>query len=229
MEKTKDLVIIGDGEFGEIAYEYFTHDSGYRVAGFAAERAFLTKDRMYDLPVVALEDIEAQFPPDRFQAHVAVTYTKLNRIRARLCGIARSKGYQLANYVSSRAFVWRNVTLGDNVFIFENNVIQHHVRIGNGVVLWSGNHVGHRSVINDYCFISSHAMIPCYCEIGANTFMGVNSTLADHVKIGRDNWIGAASVILKSTEDNQLFGVEATPPSKVPARRYFKVPDDSAT
>ncbi|WP_341909400.1 acetyltransferase [Ferrovibrio terrae] len=229
MDKTKDLVIVGDGEFGEIAYEYFTHDSDFRVVGFAAERAFLIKDRMYDLPVVALEDIETQFPPDRCLAHVAVTYTKLNRVRARLCGIARAKGYVLANYVSSRAFVWRNVTLGDNVFIFENNVIQHHVRIGSGVVLWSGNHIGHRSAINDYCFVSSHVMIPGYCEIGSHSFMGVNATLADHVKIGRDNWIGAASVILKNTEDNQLFGVEATPPSKVPARRYFKVPDDSAT
>jgi sugar O-acyltransferase (sialic acid O-acetyltransferase NeuD family) len=229
MTKANHLVIIGDGEFAEIAYEYFTADSDFQVAGFAVERDYLKKDRMYDLPVVAFEDIADRFPPEKFHAHVAVTYTKLNRVRARLCMAAKARGYRLANYVSSRAFAWSNVALGDNVFIFENNVLQHHVRVGNHVVMWSGNHVGHRSVIGNNCFISSHVMIPGYCEIGDNTFMGVNSTLADHVKIGRDNWIGPASVILRNTEDNLLFSVEATQPSRVPTRRYFKIPDDTAT
>jgi sugar O-acyltransferase (sialic acid O-acetyltransferase NeuD family) len=226
MTKANKLVIIGDGEFAEIAYEYFTADSDFQVTGFAVERDYLKKDRMYDLPVIAFEDISSHFPAEAFHAHVAVTYTKLNRVRARLCAAAKAKGYRLANYVSSRAFVWSNVTLGENVFIFENNVLQHHVHVGNHVVMWSGNHVGHRSVIGNNCFISSHVMIPGYCEIGDNTFMGVNSTLADHVKIGRDNWIGPASVILRNTEDNQLYSVEATMPSRVPTRRYFKISDE---
>ena len=35
MEKTMKLVIIGAGEFGEIAYEYFTADSDYAEIGRA--------------------------------------------------------------------------------------------------------------------------------------------------------------------------------------------------
>ena len=40
MEKTRKLVIVGAGEFGEIAYEYFTFDSEYEVVAFAVEKAF---------------------------------------------------------------------------------------------------------------------------------------------------------------------------------------------
>ena len=40
MEKTKKLVIVGAGEFGEIAYEYFTEDSPYKVVAFAVERQY---------------------------------------------------------------------------------------------------------------------------------------------------------------------------------------------
>jgi hypothetical protein len=29
------LVVLGDGAFAEIAYEYFTHDSEYEVVAFA--------------------------------------------------------------------------------------------------------------------------------------------------------------------------------------------------
>ena len=78
------IVVVGDGEFAEIACEYFTHDSPYEVAAFAVERAFRRRDRLFDRPVVDFEDVEARFPPERFGAFVAVTFTQLNRVRARL-------------------------------------------------------------------------------------------------------------------------------------------------
>ena len=31
--------------------------------------------------------------------------------------------------------MWHNVEVGENSFIFENNVVQHRVRIGNNVIL----------------------------------------------------------------------------------------------
>ncbi len=43
MTKTKKLVLIGAGEFAEIAYEYFTYDSSYEVVGFSVEKEYLKK------------------------------------------------------------------------------------------------------------------------------------------------------------------------------------------
>src|SRR5436190_24386238 len=100
---TSPLVIVGDGEFAEIACEYFTHDSPYSVVGFAVEKAFLRRSELLDRPVVAFEEIEQRFPPSSHAAFVAITHTQLNRVRARLFTAARSKGYGCASYVSSRA------------------------------------------------------------------------------------------------------------------------------
>ena len=201
----KDLLIVGDGEFAEIAYEYFTHDAGRRVKAFAVEGAYLKKSELFGLPVVALEDVETRFAPDTHDAFVAVTFTQLNRVRTRLCAIARTKGYALTRYVSSRAFVWRNVVLGDNCFIFENNVLQYSVTVGDNVVLWSGNHIGHRTVIEDNCFFSSHVVVSGYCRIGAGSFLGVNSTLGDRVTVGKDAVIGAGSVVLKNVPERSVM------------------------
>jgi sugar O-acyltransferase (sialic acid O-acetyltransferase NeuD family) len=226
--KQKSLVIVGDGEFAEIAYEYFTHDSPYEVAAFAVERSFLKKDQLFGLPVVAFEEVERYFPPASHQAFVAVTYTQLNRVRARLCREARARGFTLATYVSSRAFVWHNVRLGDNCFVFENNVLQYCVEVGNGVVLWSGNHVGHRSVIRDSCFISSHVVISGYCDIGESCFLGVNSTLGDHVHVGRDCVIGAGAVIVKNTEPGKVYKGDREAGSRISSLALFKVKEEAA-
>lgn len=221
--QSHQVVIIGDGEFGQIAYEYLTQDSPHDVAAFCVERAFLKRDTLYDLPVVAFEDLEALYPPDQYRVLVAVTYTKLNRVRARLYRAAKQKGYAFVSYVSSRAFVWPNAEIGENCFIFENNVIQFHSRIGNDVVLWSGNHIGHRAVIGDHTYFASHVVISGYCEIGQSCFFGVNSAVADRVSIADDCVIAAGAVITKSTEAGKVYKMEGEAVARASSLALFKV------
>ncbi len=221
------LVIVGDGEFAEIAYEYFTHDSPYTVAAFTVERPFLTKSELFGLPVVPFDEVERHYDPATYRTFVAVTYTQLNRVRARLYREAKQKGYAPVSYISSRAFVWHNATVGENCFVFENNVIQHRAVIGNNVVLWSGNHVGHRSVVRDHCFVSSHVVISGYCDVGESCFLGVNCCVGDNVRIGRDCVIGAGAVVVKDTEPGKVYKGDRDGPSRVSSLALFKVPEAS--
>lgn len=223
MNKTRKLVIVGDSAFAEIAYEYFDADSDYEVVAFSVEREFLKHEGKQGLPVVPFEELETRFDPANHEVYVATVYTQLNRLRARLATAAKVKGYRLASYVSSRAFVWHNVELGEHCFIFEDNTVQPFVKIGNNVVLWSGNHIGHHSVIRDNCFIASHAVISGFCDIGENSFIGVNATLANNVTVGKDNWIGPNVTIMKNTGMGALYKTEQPEPAKVSARRFFKV------
>ncbi len=223
MRAKQELVVIGEGEFAEIAYQYFTHDSSHRVAGFAVETAFLKRRELFGLPVVAFEEVERHFPPDQCAAFVAITHTQLNRVRTRLYKAAKAQGYRMASYVSSKAFVWKNVELGENCFVFENNVLQYFVEVANNVVLWSGNHIGHRSVIRDNCFIASHVVISGYCEVGESCFLGVNATVADHVKIAQDCVIGAGAYVNKDTEAGKVYRGTPAAASEAGSLRLFKV------
>lgn len=226
--KQAPIVIVGDGEFAEIAYEYFTHDSPYQVVAFAVERPYLKKAELFGLPVVAFDEVERLCPPASHKAFVAVTFTRLNRVRARLYHAAKEKGYSFANYVSSRAFVWHDVQLGENCFVFENNVIQYRARIGDDVILWSGNHVGHRAVIGDHCFLSSHVVVSGYCEVGERCFLGVNSSIGDNVKVARDCVIGAGAVVVADTVEAGVYKESRGGPAKVSSLALFKIKDEPA-
>jgi sugar O-acyltransferase (sialic acid O-acetyltransferase NeuD family) len=190
------IIIIGDGEIGQLAYEYFTYDSMHKVVAFCAEREFLERKELFDLPVVAFEDLKSAYDPANHKVFVAISYLQLNRLRTRLYQQAKAYGYSAVSYVSSRAFVWRNVEIGENCFILENNILQYGVKIGNNVTMWGANHVGHHSIIKDNCFVTGHVLIAGRSEIGKNCFLGASSCIGDYVSVADDCIIGAGAIVL---------------------------------
>jgi len=203
MEKKHKLIIVGDSAFAEIAYEYFTHDSEFEVVAFSVEQEYLKRDELFGVPIVPFETLEENFAPTEHHFYTAMVYTQGNKLRERLYLAAKEKGFKAASYISSQAFVWRNVEVGEHCFIFENNVVQPFVKIGDDVVLWSGNHIGHHSTIKSHCFISSHVVVSCFCQVGEKCFMGVNSTVGNNINIGDNCVVGAGAIIVGDVEDNQ--------------------------
>jgi sugar O-acyltransferase (sialic acid O-acetyltransferase NeuD family) len=221
--KTKKIILFGDSAFAEIAYEYFTHDSEYEVVGFTIDREYLKKETLFGLPIIAFEEVEKIFPPKEVDMHIALVYNNLNRLRMEKYAAAKVKNYTLANYISSRAFVWHNVKLGDNVFVFEDNTIQPFVKIGSNNVFWSGNHIGHHSIIGSHNFISSHVVISGFCEIGNANFMGVNATMGNNLKLGDDCLIGSFVHIVKNTASGSLIKGTANIADERPTWERFKI------
>lgn len=204
MTKTRKLVLVGDSAFAEVAYEYFTYDSDYEVVAFSVERAYLKRETFLDLPVVPFEDVQKIYDPQTHSFYAALVYTEGNKLRTRLYAEAKAKGYTPASYISPRAFVWRDVEIGEHAFVFEDNVIQPRVKIGTNVVLWSGNHIGHHSRIGDNCFLSSHVVISGFVNVGRNCFMGVNVSVGNNINIGDHCIIGAGALVLGNIPDYKV-------------------------
>ena len=204
------VVIFGTGDIGELARFYFTNDSPHEVAAFCADAAFIDSPQFEGLPLLPFEEIQDTHPPGEFDMFVALSYSKLNETRARKYHEAKEKGYKLISYVCSRSVMWGDTEIGDNCFIFENQTIQPYVKIGNNVTLWSGNHIGHHSVIGDHSFLTSHVVVSGHVEIGPYCFLGVNSTLRDGISLAQGTVIGAGATIVKDTVENGVYmGVAA--------------------
>ena len=220
---TNELVIFGVGQIGEIAHFYFKHDSDYDVVAFTVDQEFLSEDRFGHLPVLAFEEVAEVFPPAEHKMFVAISYNKLNRARAEKCTAARSAQYDLASYLSSKATVWPEFQHGDNCFVLEDNTIQPFARLGRNVTLWSGNHIGHHSTIEDNVFVSSHVVVSGNVVVGESSFLGVNATIRDGVRIGGRNVIGAGGLIVQDTEEESVYTVAGAEKSRVPSSRLRRI------
>ena len=219
----KNVVIFGLGNIAELAAFYLTRDAGRRVVSFAVDAAYVTSPSWNGLPVVAWEEVERHYPPESTDVFVAVSYTKLNKLRRDKVAEARTKGYGIASYVSSRATIFEDFIPQPNQLILEDNTIQPFALIGENVTLWSGNHIGHHSSIAEDTFIASHVVVSGGVIIGPRCFIGVNVTIRDHVSIGADCVIGAGSIILSDIPDGSVLSPPATEISKVPSHRLRQI------
>lgn len=212
MSNKKIVLFGGDHELLEITKFYFEEDGGREIVAITMDREFIQETSMLGVDVVPFDKIESTYPKDSFEIFVALSYSGVNNNRRRVCEKVASLGYTMPSYVSSKATVFSTFVHGYNCFILENNTIQPFARIGNGVTLWSGNHIGHHSVINDFCFISSHVVISGAVNVGESTFIGVNSTINDSLKIGKECIIGSGALVRKDIDD---FAVLSANPAKI--------------
>jgi sugar O-acyltransferase (sialic acid O-acetyltransferase NeuD family) len=201
----KKVVIFGTGVFARIAHFYFGADSPLEVVAFTVNERFLKEKTFQGLDVVPFESIEKAYPPDQYAMFVAIGYRNVNKARAAVYSQCKTKNYEMVSYTSSQNKYWRNMEIGENCFIFENNAIHPFVKIGNNVVVGTGSQIGHDSIVGDHCYIAGHAVISGAVTIGDYCFIGANATFRDGVRVAPECIIGAGAVILSDTEERGVY------------------------
>tara|TARA_R100000808_G_C2148037_1_gene156093 strand:- start:1885 stop:2547 length:663 start_codon:yes stop_codon:yes gene_type:complete len=218
----KDVIIFGTKDTAQLAKYYITTDPNYddyNVVAFTADSDHIEAPTFEGLPVVPFEEVEKTYSPDNFYLFAPLTGIKMNEVRKDVYNRGKAKGYKFMSYISSKATVFNN-KIGENCFILEDNTLQPFTSIGNNVVMWSGNHIGHHGVIEDHVFFTSHVVMSGHCHIGERAWLGVNSTLRDGINIGEGTLIAMGSLI---TKDTQLDSFYMGSPAKLQTRKSYEV------
>jgi sugar O-acyltransferase (sialic acid O-acetyltransferase NeuD family) len=206
------VIIFGVLDTAELTHFYLTHDSKFEVVAFTVNKQYLNETVFRGLPVVAFEEVEQLYSPDDYLFFAPMTGRGMNKNREKVYLEAKQKGYRFISYISSKATVFPETKFGENCFVLEDNTIQPFTSLGNNIVLWSGNHIGHHGFIQDHVFFTSHVVMSGHCKIGPYSFFGVNATIRDFITIAEGTLVAMSASITKNTES---WGVYIGNPAKL--------------
>ncbi len=201
----EEVIVFGNSAFAEYIYFLLTHDSAYKVAAFTVDSKYMQEDNLFGLPIVPFETVECVFPPSEYRMSVSISFQRVNRLREEKYREAKTKGYQLINYLSSRATSFPGLVTGDNCIIMENAVIGPLAQIGNNVTVASSAIVGHHTVLKDHCFIAPGAVVLGGAIVEEYSFIGANATVKEEVTIARDSLIGSGVTITRNTREKEVY------------------------
>ena len=189
-----DIVIFGAGAIAMVAKSYVDAHGPHRVVGFTVDASYCKSETFEGLPLVPWEKLEQYFSPRRVELLGPLSYRRLNEFRRDRYFEGKRRGYRFASFVHPNASVYAS-EIGENAFILEQNVLQPFVKVGSSVMLWSGNHIGHHTVIEDFCFLASHVTIGSNVVIGEGSFIGGRAAVEGGCTLGPACFIGSTSYV----------------------------------
>lgn len=218
------VVIYGLGKMAEFIYYSFQHDSDHEVVAFCADDQYLSADRsdLFGCPILSFSEVLACFPPDDCLLHIAIGR---NSAREIIFEKAKAAGYGFANYICSKANIWPDLVVGENVFIDQASVIQPFVTIGNNCML-IGARIGHHSKIEDHALLSGTSLAG-NVTIGRNSFLGLNSSIKEGVIVGSHNTVSAGVFIVKNTSDHLLSYISRSAVLSIKNSRLVVFPENT--
>ena len=220
-----NLIIYGIGKMAELICYSFVNDSDYDVVAFCVDDAYIPppETKLLGLPILNFSQIIEDFPPISNKIHIAIGR---NSARETIYYKVSEAGYSFANYIASKANVWPDLILGNNIFIDQSCNIHPFVTIGNNCMLISAT-ICHHSTIRNNVLLSGN-ILAGNVTIGHNSFLGMNSSIKEDVIIGNNNIIGAGVFINKNTKDNVIVS-NSTTSQRVGDSRKFVMFNKSGT
>jgi acetyltransferase-like isoleucine patch superfamily enzyme len=125
--------------------------------------------------------------------------------------------------VASNVFRVEPIAVGENCFILDNQSISLDVTIGNNVVMWSSNHIGDLSTIQDHAWISSGVTVAANVTVGERAFLGIGATIANHVRIAPDSFVGADVLLTSDTDAGGVYMAGERAKLPVKSREFMRV------
>lgn len=195
----KKLVIFGIEDFAQLLHYFITHDTDYSIECFTVDGKYIKDSSYLGLPVVPFEKIEENFSPDEFEILLGVGYKRMNEIRQKIFCECKKKGYRIASYVHSSAFL-NTPEMGEGNIILEKSIIEPFVKIGNGNLIWCNVTIAHNCVIGDFNALSTVTSLAGHATIKNNCFIGSRSMIFDRVTIQDYTLVGAGANVSKDTK-----------------------------
>ena len=220
MEK---IILFGLSSGAKLAYFTLAHDPRYEVVAFTVDREYVKEPEFCGLPVVPFEDIQISYPPDDCRMLVAIFANGMNKLRARKCDEARSKGYSLISYIHPTAIIAPDLIVGDNCFIGEGVICRPYAKIGNDVIVMPGALIGHDTAIKDHVFIGNRAVVMGAVTLEQYCFIGPNATIMEAVTIAGECLIGGGVVMQQSTKEKEVYKAPAPVLLPLPSDKLAKI------
>jgi sugar O-acyltransferase (sialic acid O-acetyltransferase NeuD family) len=223
----KKLVIYGVSRASAQSYYDFTTDSHYELGAFTLEKSAIKEPTFFGLPVVPFEEVETIYPPSEYMMFVAVYFKRVNQTRMQKFEQAKAKGYELANFISSKAIVWPGLKVSENVMIAEGAIVKPYTQIGMNTFILTGAVVSHDCVVGNHCYLAVRSVMLASAQVGDCSVIGGNATILNGVKVAKSNIISAGAVINSDTKDFEVYTVPQPTlqplPSDKMANIIFKV------
>ena len=190
----KDIILIGGGGHCKSVIDVLEHEGKFKIIGIV-DKPQLIGSKLLDYEIIGNDDDLPTLAKTIKHALVTVGQIKTPASRMKLFELAVQSGFTLPSIISPNAYVSKHSTLGVGTIIMNQAIVNANVVIGDNCIINSKSLIEHDCSILNHCHISTNATINGGSIIESGCFIGSNATTKEHVKIIKNSFIKAGSIV----------------------------------
>lgn len=200
----KNYVIFGDSAFAERIYKYIKQEGVDNVLCFTNEGDYINRERIAELNVVPFEKLSELYDNKAFEILICIGYANMNKLRKKIYCLCKNAGYKIGTWISSTVISYTK-DIDEGNIIMPGVLIGPSTKIGKCNIIAARTTISHDNIIEDFNFISTNVIFGGGAVVNKNCFIGLNCTIKNSITISDYTIIGAASNVLRSTEENCVY------------------------
>jgi sugar O-acyltransferase (sialic acid O-acetyltransferase NeuD family) len=178
----------------------------------------LTGTKVHEARVVAFNELANE---DRGTCEFVIGHGE-PALRRLLLAKVDAAGFRMGQVIDESSIVSAYANVADGAVITPYCSVAVSARLGRNVALNTKAIIGHDIEIGDNCVISSLVNVGGACVVGADTYIGMGSSIKEGLKIGREVIVGMGSVVHHDIPDGMIaMGNPARPIRRNEDKRVF--------
>lgn len=188
----EEILLVGGGGHCKAVIDVIEQQNIYKIAGIIDKKELLgTKLFNYEF-IGCDDDLDKLFFKYK-NAVVTVGQIRSNEIRVKLFNRLKGIGYNLPTIISPLAYLSQHATIDEGSVVMHHALVNASAAVGKNCIINTKALIEHDVVIEDYCHISTGAVINGGTVVKSNTFFGSNATSKEYIEV--DGFIKAGSVV----------------------------------
>jgi acetyltransferase-like isoleucine patch superfamily enzyme len=196
----KKVIVYGSAILSQMLFNDCIGDPTFVIACFTMDDGYRSNDQLVGLPLVRFADIHTLYPPGEYDMLALFDGYTHQRDRAKMYDKAKSTGYTLRNYISFRADVAPDISIGDNNVIMALSHVGFGGTMGNNNLIRQNVYLGHQFIMGSHNIITAGCTLGGRCQISNNCYIGLGSTVLNSTRLADETLVGAGSVVIRDTE-----------------------------
>lgn len=196
------IVIFGAGQIGGVVYSVLK-DLDLQPLGFVDDRAGLTGDKIFGLPILGTRD----WLLDNKDEITVINAIGSIQGRKKINDFIRAHDIKSRSVIHPSAVISSEVTFGTDVIVGAGCVFYGKVNIGDGCYIGPSVTVSHDTEVGDWCLLSVGTVVGARVDMAQDVFVGTASTImcpgfgeTARVSVGQGSIVGAGSLVIRNVE-----------------------------
>jgi sugar O-acyltransferase (sialic acid O-acetyltransferase NeuD family) len=183
----KKIILIGGGGHCSSVIDVIEQENRFEIIGILDPSSSST----LSYPTIGDDNMIPDLVKEGFYFIISVGQIKTALVRKNIAQKLYTNNAKIATIISPYSYVSKHATIAEGTVVLHHALINASAKIGKHCIINSKANIEHGACIEDFCHISTGAIVNGDTKVGAESFIGSNAVLSNNIIIDPSSIISA--------------------------------------